>query len=44
MKAKAMGIMDDGNAGVTNNFILLQERAMTALASLGIGRRVISDR
>jgi hypothetical protein len=43
MKAKSMGILEDRDKGVTNNFIMIQEKAMTALAAMGIPRRVIHE-
>lgn len=43
LKAKSMGIMDDSKP-VTNNFFVMQERAMNSLAAMGIlTRRVVHD-
>ena len=43
LKAKSMGIMDDSKP-VTNNFFVMQERAMNTLAAMGIvTRRVVHE-
>lgn len=43
MKARSMGILDDGDKGTTNNIILIQQKAMTALESLGISKRIVYE-
>jgi len=43
MKGKSMGVLSDGDRGMTNNFILIQQKAMNALESLGVGKRIVHE-
>lgn len=43
MKAKAMGIMEDGDRGVNNYLIMINQQAKQALDTLGIERKEILE-
>lgn len=43
MKGKSMGILSEGDRGTTNNFILIQQKAMNALEVLGVNKRIVHE-